>query len=40
MNRKPLLELVCDKEEDIRYHAAWTIGTAIQNNEKSQGHVC
>ncbi len=32
----PLLECLADKEAEIRMMAAWCVGTAVQNNEKSQ----
>jgi len=32
----PLLECLADKEKEIRMMAAWCVGTAVQNNEKSQ----
>ncbi|KAJ5752289.1 Hsp70 nucleotide exchange factor fes1 [Penicillium odoratum] len=32
----PLVQLLEDKEADIRRYAAWCIGTAVQNNEKAQ----
>ncbi|KAJ5552847.1 Hsp70 nucleotide exchange factor fes1 [Penicillium frequentans] len=32
----PLVQLLDDKEADIRRYAAWCIGTAVQNNEKAQ----
>ncbi|KAL3894926.1 MAG: hypothetical protein SGCHY_004995 [Lobulomycetales sp.] len=34
----PLLLLLRDDADEIRKHAAWTIGTALRNNEKSQEH--
>ena len=33
---KPLMELLKDEEAQIRMYSAWTMGTAVQNNEKSQ----
>lgn len=33
---KPLIELLSHEEAEIRKYAAWCIGTAVQNNEKSQ----
>ena len=33
---KPLIELLKDEEAQIRMYSAWTMGTAVQNNEKSQ----
>lgn len=33
---KPLLECLAHEEKEIRKMAAWCVGTAIQNNEKSQ----
>ncbi|KAJ8068149.1 hypothetical protein OCU04_003720 [Sclerotinia nivalis] len=33
---KPLLELLAHEEKEIRRMAAWCVGTAVQNNEKSQ----
>ncbi|CAD6444989.1 491b1b07-e1b2-48a5-ac64-502c00b75fbd-CDS [Sclerotinia trifoliorum] len=33
---KPLLELLAHEEKEIRKMAAWCVGTAVQNNEKSQ----
>ncbi|TGO69047.1 hypothetical protein BOTNAR_0016g00420 [Botryotinia narcissicola] len=33
---KPLLEFLGHEEKEIRKMAAWCIGTAVQNNEKSQ----
>lgn len=35
----PLVQLLDDKEADIRRYAAWCIGTAVQNNEKAQDKV-
>ncbi|KAJ5921506.1 Hsp70 nucleotide exchange factor fes1 [Penicillium verhagenii] len=32
----PLVQLLDDKEPEIRKYAAWCIGTAVQNNEKAQ----
>jgi hsp70-interacting protein len=32
----PLLECLAHEEEEIRMMAAWCVGTAVQNNEKSQ----
>jgi hsp70-interacting protein len=32
----PLLSCLADKEHEIRMMAAWCVGTAVQNNEKSQ----
>lgn len=36
----PLVELLDHNEPDMRRMAAWCIGTAVQNNEKSQDKVC
>ncbi|ESZ94231.1 hypothetical protein SBOR_5365 [Sclerotinia borealis F-4128] len=33
---KPLLECLAHEEKEIRRMAAWCVGTAVQNNEKSQ----
>ena len=33
---KPLIELLGDKESEIRMHTSWVMGTAVQNNLKSQ----
>ncbi|KAF5871393.1 putative hsp70 nucleotide exchange factor fes1 protein [Botrytis fragariae] len=33
---KPLLEFLGHEEKEIRKMAAWCVGTAVQNNEKSQ----
>lgn len=33
---KPLLECLSHEEKEIRKMAAWCVGTAVQNNEKSQ----
>ena len=35
----PLLELLTDKEGDLRRMAAWCVGTAVQNNAKAQERV-
>ncbi|KAI8898669.1 armadillo-type protein, partial [Globomyces pollinis-pini] len=32
----PLLNLLSDKEAEIRMYAAWILGTSIQNNEKAK----
>ncbi|KAK4168051.1 nucleotide exchange factor Fes1-domain-containing protein [Cladorrhinum sp. PSN259] len=32
----PLLELLADENDEIRLYAAWCVGTAVQNNVKSQ----
>lgn len=36
----PLVQLLEDEEADMRRMAAWCVGTAVQNNEKSQDKVC
>jgi hypothetical protein len=33
---EPLIKLLAHAEKDIRRMAAWSIGTAVQNNERSQ----
>ena len=33
---EPLISFLGDQESKIRFHTAWVLGTAIQNNEKSQ----
>lgn len=32
----PLLSALADAEPEVRKYAAWVVGTAVQNNEKSQ----
>ncbi|KAK3493929.1 nucleotide exchange factor Fes1-domain-containing protein [Neurospora crassa] len=32
----PLISLLAHEDEDMRYHAAWCLGTAVQNNQKTQ----
>ncbi|KAI3400827.1 hypothetical protein diail_1516 [Diaporthe ilicicola] len=32
----PLLSTLADAEPEVRKYAAWVVGTAVQNNEKSQ----
>lgn len=36
----PLVGLLTHREPDMRRMAAWCVGTAVQNNEKSQDKVC
>ena len=36
----PLVQLLSHEEADMRRMAAWCVGTAVQNNEKSQDKVC
>lgn len=36
----PLVGLLAHREPDMRRMAAWCVGTAVQNNEKSQDKVC
>lgn len=36
----PLVQLLEHEEADMRRMAAWCVGTAVQNNEKSQDKVC
>jgi hypothetical protein len=33
---KPLISFLSDSNSLIRFHTAWVLGTAVQNNEKSQ----
>jgi hypothetical protein len=37
---EPLLGLLESSESEIVTHAAWIIGTAVQNNLKAQAAVC
>jgi len=36
----PLVEQLDNAEPEIRRYAAWCVGTAVQNNTKSQERVC
>lgn len=36
----PLVETLDHEDSEMRMMAAWCIGTAVQNNEKSQDRVC
>jgi len=33
---EPLISFLSDSQSQIRLHSAWVLGTAVQNNEKSQ----
>jgi hsp70-interacting protein len=35
----PLIDLLRHQEPDMRYMAAWCVGTAVQNNQKAQDKV-
>jgi hypothetical protein len=35
-----LVKLLQHEDAEMRRHAAWCIGTAVQNNEKAQDKVC
>lgn len=36
----PLLELLAHEDAEMRRMAAWTVGTAVQNNERTQRKLC